>query len=77
MNRLENLLNHYLQVDIQPLLGEVHSLQQLLILAGRLDVLLLHHGVHLFLVLFSDGLEPVQGVKLQILVQQFQDVSHT
>lgn len=67
----------YLKVEIQPLLSEVHRLQQLLILAGRLDVLLLHHGIHLLPVLFSDGLEPVQGVKLQILIQQFQNVRHT
>lgn len=60
----------YLKVNIKPLLGEVHRLQQLLILAGRLDVLLLHHSIHLFLVLISDSLEPVQGVKLQVLVQQ-------
>lgn len=59
----------YLQVDVQPLLGEVHSLQQFFILTGRLDVLLLHHCIHLFLVLISDGLEPVQRVELQILVQ--------
>lgn len=66
----------YLKVDVQPLLSEVHSLQQLLVLAGRLDALLLHHSVHLFLVLISDRLEPVQRVKLQVLVQQLQDVRH-
>lgn len=66
----------HLKVDIQPLLSEVHSLQQLFILTGRLDVLLLHHSVHLLLVFISDGLEPVQRVELQILVQQLQDVCY-
>lgn len=60
--------NLYLKVKIQSLLSEVHCLQQLFILAGRVDVLLLHHSVHLFFVLVSDGLEPVKGVKLQVLV---------
>lgn len=67
----------HLQVYIKSLLGEIHCLQQLFILAGGLDVLLLHHSVHFFPVLISDGLKPVQGVKLQVLVQQLQDVGHT
>lgn len=67
----------YLEIDIQPFLSEVHRLQELFILAGSLDALLLHHGVHLLLVLISDGLEPVQGVELQVLVQQLQNVRHT
>lgn len=67
----------YLQVYIKPLLGEIHRLQQLFILAGGLDVLLLHHSVHFFPVLVSDRLKPVQGVKLQVLVQQLQYVGHT
>lgn len=71
------LMKMYLEVHVQPLLGEIHSLQQLFILTGRLDVLLLHHCIHFLLVLISDRLEPVQGVKLQILVQQLQDVCHT
>lgn len=67
----------YLQVYIKSLLGEIHCLQQLFILAGGLDILLLHHSVHFFPVLISDGLKPVQGVKLQVLVQQLQYVGHT
>lgn len=70
-------LGDHLEVEVQPLLSEVHGLQQLLVLAGWVDVLLLHHSAHVFLVLVSDGLEPVQGVKLQVLVQQLQDVRHT
>lgn len=66
----------HLQVDVQPLLGEIHGLKQLLVLTGRLNVLLLHHRAHLLLVLVSHGLEPVQRVELQVLVQQLQDVRH-
>lgn len=54
----------YLEVHVQPLLGEIHGLQQLFILVGRLNALLFHHCIHLFLVLVSDRLEPVQRVKL-------------
>lgn len=67
----------YLQVDVQSLLGEVHCLQELLILTGGLDILLLHHSTHLLHVLLPDRLEPVEGVKLQVLVQQLKDVGHT
>lgn len=52
-------------------------MQQLFILAGGLDILLLHHSIHFFPVLISDRLKPVQGVKLQVLVQQLQYVGHT
>lgn len=57
------------KVEIQPLLSEVHSLKQLFILAGRLDILLLYHSVHVIFVLLSNSLEPVQRVELQILIQ--------
>lgn len=73
---LREFLKH-LQVDIQPLLGEIHRLKQLLVLTGGLHRLLLRHRAQLFPVLISDRLEPVKRVELQVLVQQLQDVRNT
>lgn len=67
----------HLEVEVQSLLSEVHGLQQLLVLAGSVNALLLHHSAHVFHVLVPDGLEPVQRVELQVLVQQLQDVRYT
>lgn len=61
------MLSH-LQIYVQSLLSQVHGLHELLILAGGLHVLLLHHRIHFLHVLFPHSLEPMEGVKLLILV---------
>lgn len=64
----------YLQIYVQSLLRQVHGLHELLVLAGGLNILLLHHRVHFLHILFPHSLEPMEGVKLLILVQKLQDV---